>query len=288
MKKLLLSTLFLMTASTMAMAAPGYYSNMTPDEMNPTNPFYAPKKGKGLVTFETAWMRYQDGTGENTYFETANPVFFSGSYGVTDDFSVVLKINDEEGRSSYHSMVTGKLASSPSVGVKYVSKMGKAMMAAEANYGFELSEGEYSESFDSVDGKVAVGFKEGDWTMAAFTKYIYMFDFRDSGSTNTRRMTGWYYGIDAQYQMNPYVSLDLGWIRGAKGKVAYRYTSTFKATNAVDTFHVGITYPVFDKKIYLTPYAEYHKFSSHMKEMTALYGGVKNASSYGIKVSMPF
>ena len=290
MQKFTFTTLLFMSASTMAMAAAPKAAapaaktvepKTVVSEVNPSNPFYTPKAGKGMLTVESVWNRYKDTGNKDTYFDSGNYMRGAGMYGITDNLSVVVKLSDTEARSDLISRGTGNFASSPSVGLKYVGGAGMFRIGAEANYGFELSEGGHTQSFDSLDAKLTAGIQEGPFTLAAFAKYVYAFDFREKGYDDTYRVTGWYYGLEGQYQILDSLSVDLGWTRQFKYKESYEVAKSEGLTNEMDTFQIGLTWEAADN-FYVTPYFAYHKLGDKAKRE------IKDASSYGLKFAVTF
>ena len=291
MQKFTFTTLLFMSASTMAMAAAPKAAapaaktvepKTVVSEVNPSNPFYMPKAGKGMLTVESIWSRYKD-TGENdTYFDSGNSMKGAGMYGITDNLSVVVKLNDDKASNLVTpNVVTGNFASSPSVGVKYVGDDGMFRVGGEANYGFKLSEGAHTQSFDTLDAKLTAGIQKGSFTLAAFAKYVYAFDFREKEVNDVRRVTGWYYGLEGQYQVLDSLSVDFGWTHQFKHKVLFDDKKSDGYTNEADTFQIGLTWEAVDN-FYVTPYFAYHKLGNKVKEM------VKDASSYGLKFAVTF
>ena len=291
MQKFTFTTLLFMSASTMAMAAAPKAAapaaktvepKTVVSEVNPSNPFYTPKAGKGMLTVESIWSRYKV-TGENdTYFDSGNSMKGAGMYGITDNLSVVVKLNDDKASNLVNAnVVTGNFASSPSVGVKYVGDDGMFRVGGEANYGFKLSEGAHTQSFDTLDAKLTAGIQEGPFTLAAFAKYVYAFDFREKEVNDVRRVTGWYYGLEGQYQVLDSLSVDFGWTHQFKHKVLFDDKKSDGYTNEADTFQIGLTWEAVDN-FYVTPYFAYHKLGNKVKEM------VKDASSYGLKFAVTF
>ncbi len=282
MQKLTLTTLLFMTASTLAMAA-APKAEMT--ELNPNNPFYTPKKGKGILSVESVWERYRD-TDETTsaYFDSRNAMIGEGMYGLTDKLSVVVKISDIYYKETVSAFGTGRLASTPSVGVKYVDGVGMFKVGAEASYGFDLFEGQHEQSNDSLELKLTAGVQKGPLTLAAFGQFLHTFDYREKGWTDhTKRGTAWNYGLTGQYQATDTLSVDLGWTHQFKAKQSYAVYTTDRWTNEMDTFKVGLTWRATDT-FYVMPYVAYHKMTDSLKEDFA----VKDMSSYGLKFAVTF